>query len=164
MQVQQRQTAFCYTSGPMFYLGQQIVRAMQDAGYPAKIHACYRSPSVQRRLKAEGRSKADAWQSPHQFYEAVDIIHPGKGWDVSSSYWDALAACSRVVSAKFGVPLELGHDWGWDSAHIEIKNWRVFRDLHLAVMRREGVERPPNGDELCERFKVVLPLVRRKLT
>ena len=37
-QVAKRQTRYDYRSGPMKFLGQQIVKAMEDAGFPAFIH------------------------------------------------------------------------------------------------------------------------------
>jgi hypothetical protein len=160
MQVPKRQTRYCYSDGPMYFLGQQIVKAMQDAGHPAVIIECFRTPQRQRELKAKGRSKAGPWESPHQYFEAVDIIHPSFGWDVSQQYWDALAACVRNVSERYSVALEHGHYWRFrDSAHIEIKEWRVHRDRHRRRVLRDGQERQPNSAELWERFCEVLPAV-----
>lgn len=169
------QRRYTYDAGPMLFLGQQIVRAMQDAGYPARIHCHYRSPTKQAELKEAGRSRAGPWESPHQFYEAVDIIHASKGWEVSSDFWDTLAGCARIVSQKYGVELELGHDWGWDSAHIEIKDWRKFRDQirhrwmsDYLEWRDRGREEPRpepspiTSQELWERFEAVLPAVAQE--
>lgn len=160
MQESKRQSRFTYTDGPMFFLGQQIVKAMQDAGYPAKISECYRSPERQAKLKAKGTSKAGPWKSPHQFLEAVDIIHPSKGWNVSQEYWDTLNACTLIVEEKYGVDIVSGYDWGWDMAHIELRDWRSVRDR----LRTEtlGAMRPPNPAELWERFEQVLPKVAKQ--
>ena len=184
MQVPKRQTAYTYVDGPMYYLGQQIVKAMQDAGYPAKIHSCYRSPEIQRGLYAQGRTapgrkvtRAKPWESPHQYYEAVDIIHPSLAWDVSGDYWEALASCVRIVGDKFSVELQHGHDWDGDgvpvhlddderlrdSAHIQLKDWKTVRDRHRRQVLDEGANRPPNEAELWVRFCEVLPSVAADL-
>lgn len=186
MQEPKRQTAYCYTDGPMYYLGQQIVKAMQDAGYPAKILYCYRSPEHQARLYAKGRTvagkivtKAKPWQSAHNYMEAVDIIHPSKAWDVTEDYWEALASCVRIVAHKYDVSLEHGHYWRFrDSAHIELTDWRKQRDRlterhyrefaewqadqreqvrHGLPMLADYVRRPPDPAELWQRFYEVLP-------
>lgn len=151
MQVSKRQTRYNYQLGPMFFLGQQIVKHMQDAGHPACIHCCLRTAAEQDAVFARGASKARAFRSPHQYYEAVDIIHPSLHWGASKEYWKTLADCSRLVSERYGVELELGHDWGWDSAHIEIKDWRKVRD-------RLG-RTSPNQQQLNERFEELMPSV-----
>lgn len=171
MQVPKRQTAYTYVDGPMYYLGQQIVKAMQDAGYPAKILWCYRSPEIQRGLYAQGRTapgrkvtNAKPWDSPHQYFEAVDIIHPSLGWQVSEDYWEALASCVRIVADKFGVELDHGHTWRFrDSAHIQLKDWKTVRDRHRRQVLDEGLNRPPNEAELWFRFCEVLPSVAADL-
>ncbi len=158
MQEPRKQSMYCLVDGPMYYLGQKIVRAMQDAGYPAKISECYRSPERQRRLKVEGRSKAGPYESPHQYYEAVDIIHPSMGWNVSEAYWDALATCVRIVAERHDVQLTHGHFWRFrDSAHVELTDWRKFRDEMRARVNERGQHGPPGPGDLWRRFGEVLP-------
>lgn len=165
MQVPKRQTRFTYDLGPMYFLGQQIVKAMQDAGYPAKILYCHRSADEQRALYAKGRTapgdivtQARPWESPHQYYEAVDIIHPSLAWDVSEDYWEALASCVRIVAERYDALLVHGHEWRFrDSAHIEMADWRFQQAEHRERVMLEGKERPPNEAELWARFKSVLP-------
>lgn len=165
MQSPNLQNRFTYNAGPMMFLGQQIVSAMQRGGYPAKIVWCYRSPEKQRELYAQGRTAtgsivthAKAWESAHQYSEAVDIVHPWKGWDVPPDYWEALASAVRIVADKYGVDLEHGHNWKFaDSAHIELSDWRDFRNQHRTVMLTEGHNRPPSEMQLWERFMDVLP-------
>lgn len=162
-QTPKRQTRYCYTDGPMFYLGQQIVKAMQDAGYPAHIFYCYRSPEKQVELRAKGRSKAGPWQSPHQFFEAVDIVHPARYWDVSPEYWRTLAACVKMVADKFGVHLEHGHYWRFtDSAHIELKDWRTVKTRMIEALPPGEVLKRPTSEQLASRFEEVLPAVWRQ--
>ena len=152
MQVEKRQTRYTYTDGPMYFLGQQIVKVMEDAGYPAMIHCCYRSPQLQQKWFDKGTSKARPWESPHQYWEAVDIVHPSLFWNVSSDYWEQLAVAVRIVAEKYGVELEHGHHWKWvDSAHIELKDWRKVKRLVGDVH--------PTPQQLAERFQQVLPRV-----
>lgn len=160
-------TRYTYTEGPMFFLGQQIVKAMQDAGYPATIYQCFRSPDEQYRLYSQGRTtdgpkvtNALPFQSAHQLYEAVDIIHPERGWNVSPEYWETLAACVAAISERFAVDLEHGHHWKFtDSAHIELADWRNWR---IALKARYGESRVPNARERWERFGQVLPRVVKR--
>ena len=157
-----KQRRFDYDSGPMFYLGQQIVRAMQDAGYPARISELYRTPQRQDELQAAGRSKAYAWQSPHQYYEAVDIIHPTLGWDVGPDYWETLASCVRLVAERYDVDLNHGHYWRFkDSAHIELRDWRKVKERLRVQWLANYYEPqwPPTPTDLWERFCEVLPKV-----
>jgi len=175
-QVTDRQTRFTYDKGPMYFLGEQIVRAMQDSGYPAFIWQCYRPPEKQRQYYDAGNSKAPPWASPHQYYEAVDILHPKLFWSAPADYWEQLAACVRIVAQRFDVELEHGYHWSFvDSAHVELKDWRVVRGYMQEQWRQATEEwsrerraepentsrppapRPPNGGELARRFAEVLP-------
>ena len=191
-QAPKRQTRYDYTQGPMYFLGQQIVKHMQDAGYPAKILYCHRSADKQRQLYAKGRTapgrivtNAEPWESAHQYFEAVDIIHPSKAWDVTEKYWETLATVVRIVAEKYGVQLVHGHHWRFrDSAHIEMPDWRRVAKAHSLVQVREFREyqrdkrerkeeglppppkyvlRPPNDQELWARFCEVLPDIAKRL-
>lgn len=156
-QAEKTQTRYTYTEGPMLYIGQQIVRAMQDAGYPAKIAEYYRTPERQAELLAKRPpvTKAGPWQSAHQYYCAVDIIHPSKGWDVSEAYWETLATCVRNVSLKLGVALDHGHHWRFrDSAHVQLEDWKDFKAL--------VGESTPTPEDLQDLWEVVLPEVWRR--
>lgn len=157
-------TRFEYKKGPMYFLGQKIVQQMQKAGYPSKIVYCYRSPEKQEHLYASGRTRpgrkvtnARAYQSAHQYSEAVDICHKHKGWDVSEAYWDQLAIAVRIVEEKYGVPLNHGHNWRFrDSAHIEVMAWKEVR---AQIGHRE-----PTPSELDARFQDLLPKEWRAYT
>ena len=144
--------------GAMHYLGLKIVRKMQEAGYPSRIFVTYRSPELQNEMFRKGRSKAHAWQSPHQYWEAVGIVHETKYWDVSPAYWEALATCVRIVADENEVDLNHGHYWPEfkDSAHIEIRNWRILRGRYV-----DKHNRPRNltEKEILKRFVDLLPKV-----
>lgn len=166
-QVEKRQTRFDYTQGPMFFLAQQIVKAMEDAGYPAEIHECHRSGARQHELWSKGRftsgpkvTNARAFQSSHQYWEGVDIIHPERGWNVGPEYWETLASCVETVALKYGVVLDHGHTWKFtDSAHVELADWRKRR---AELEARHGERLDPTRVELWERFHQVLPAVARR--
>lgn len=155
-----RQTRFCYSEGPIYYVGQQIVRAMQDAGYPAKVHCCYRSPEQQQEMVRRGVSKAGPYKSPHQYKLAVDIIHATQGWNVSDDFWDTLNACVQVVGDRLSIPLEHGYDWGWDSAHIELKPYRTLVNvLRVRSLTAQEPMAPPTQADLDGWFQTYLPRV-----
>ncbi|MCT4608866.1 MAG: hypothetical protein N4A70_06630 [Pelagimonas sp.] len=59
-----------------------------------------------------------------------------------------LAAVFKIVEEDFNVDLTHGYDWGWDSAHVELADWK-------AVKRRVG-RREPTSEELDARFAEVL--------
>lgn len=152
---------FDKTQGPMYYLGLQICKRMGQIGYPSKVHTCYRSPAVQDRKKRQGFSKAAAFQSPHQFYEAVDICHETLGWPKADDpYWQKLGVVIRNVEADFKVKLTSGvNDWGWDFAHVELSDWRKVQRAHRTP---EGNYLPVSPPSLLKRFKEVLPQVSVK--
>lgn len=142
--------------GPMAYLGEVICKKMEKAGYPSIVHACWRSPEEQDSVFAKGRSKAKAWQSPHQYLEAVDIVHKSKFWQASPDYWEMLATVVRTVGHEYNVALDHGHNWSFvDSAHIELSDWRNVRDQQ----KERGFYARPTPEELAQRFKQVLPSI-----
>jgi hypothetical protein len=96
---------FDYTQGPIFYFGQKVCVAMERIGQPTKIHTCFRSPDEQRDLP-QGVSNAEPWESPHQFYEAVDLIHAKRGWPPTDDpYWRILNDVAQVVAHELGLPI-----------------------------------------------------------
>lgn len=146
------------TQGPMQFLGGQICKRMGQIGYPSKIAQGYRSPAVQEAKRKKGLSKAGAFQSAHQFYEACDICHKTQGWPPTNDpYWKALQDVAENVEDDFGVRFVMGRrDWGWDFAHIELADWRQFRNRCRDAL---GHYRKPTDLELLERFKEVLPQI-----
>ncbi|KMW57248.1 hypothetical protein AIOL_002209 [Candidatus Rhodobacter oscarellae] len=182
MQEVKLQTRFTYTEGPMIFLGQQIVKGMQEAGYPSRVVFGRRTAERQAKLYAKGRTapgrkvtRAGPWESAHQFDDAVDICHKSKGWDVSKDYWETLASVVRIVGEVFDVQLEHGHYWRFkDSAHIELNDWKANRARLERIWAEEEADRiragdPPgivkrhfNQSELWERFCEVLPDVAKR--
>ena len=127
--VHKKQTRFTYSDGPILYVGQQIVRQMQESGHDAKIFEHFRTPERQAELLKQGATKAGPWDSAHQIGLAVDIIDAKRGWPpFDDPFWEALSVAVKIVGAKLGIDLEHGYDWGWDAAHIELKHYRRYRD------------------------------------
>ena len=141
----------------MYYLGQQIVKAMQDAGYPAEIRRSYSGP--------QDPKEVGYWndcEEPHEICEAVDIAHPALGWGVSRTYWATLGACVRTVADRYGVELVHGYDFKYPQPeHVELGDWRKVQDRYERTMYREGLGwheyRKPTEQELAQRFMEVLP-------
>lgn len=151
----ERMSRFERGKGPMYFLGQHIVKRMETMGYPSRIYTLYRTPAEQNKAFKRKASKAKAYQSPHQFLEAVDIVHKHLYWEASPAYWEALALCVRQVEAQFDVKLDHGHYWQFtDSAHIEIRGWRNIATRQVVG---KGKYHKPTFDELQARFKEVLP-------
>lgn len=82
---------------------------------PLLVFETYRDPVEQELVFQEGRSKARAFQSAHQFGLAVDFVPFTDGkwhWpDVNDGVWDTL----RVEATKLG----LRNTIEWDRPHVE---------------------------------------------
>ena len=148
-QTTKRTTRYDYTAGPMKYLGQQIVKTMEDSGRPCFIWCHHRPAEQQQREFDDGDSKARPWSSPHQYLCAVDLLHPVLYWNASPDYWRSLNAAVKVVEEKFNVPLTHGFEWGWDSAHVELDDWEAL----AACIKPET----PTRIQLCEQFEYLMP-------
>lgn len=170
---QKKRSRYTYTEGPMTFLAQQMVRTMQEMGWPAQIHAVYRSPDDQQKAFARGHSRAAPWESAHQYYMAADIIHAELAWTAPQQFWDDLRAVGQIVSDEYKVPLEFGYDWGWDLAHIEIVGWRDFRARVKdrwkdALDWADDMGQPPPGvtgiidKDLQEAFFEMMPDIYRR--
>lgn len=152
-----RLTRMRYESGPMGFLADQIMKEMQRAGYPPREFNLYRPPRLQAKYKAQGNSFAKPYSSPHQYYAASDIIHEKWAWfDPSQKgvpdgkqFWNTLWDCAEVVAEKYNVEFKERMDW--DPAHIQLTNWRDFREV---VGHHE-----PNKKQLEWYFQITLPQV-----
>jgi len=153
-----RITRMRYGEGPMGFLADQIMKELQRAGYPPREFNLYRSPELQMKAVREGRSRGTAFASAHQYFAASDIIHERWAWfdpaqkgDVpdGTQFWDRLWDCVEVVGEKYNV--EFSDRILWDPAHVQLQNWREFRE----VVGREK----PNQTQLDWYFQVTLPAV-----
>lgn len=152
-----RITRLRYGEGPMGFLSDQIMKELQRAGYPPREFNLYRSPEQQAKYLTGGTSRAKAYSSAHQYFAATDIIHDKWAWFDKSQkgvpdgtqFWDRLWDCAEVVSEKYKV--KFSERLKWDPAHIQLDNWREFRDV-------VGFEKP-NKTQLVWYFKLTLPRV-----
>lgn len=79
----------------------------------------YRDPERQASLFYKGKSKAGAWQSPHQYGLAADIV-PFDGtkpiWpNLDDARWATLAVAAEAVG--LATPIK------WDPGHVQHPGW-----------------------------------------
>ena len=103
----------------------RFVARCRKIGVPLFAHCFLRSAAEQNKLFAAGTSKARAWESPHNFGLAVDIVHGTKAWDLTRKQWDLIGHIGKEVAAQLGLKVVWGGDWKfYDPAHWELANWR----------------------------------------
>ena len=121
---------------------QAFQKELRRYGIPCVITEIYRDGRRQNDLKAQGRSKAGAGQSPHQYGLAFDLVHGRRWWDLTPKEWAVIGAIGKEVARKRKIPVEWGGDWAfYDPAHWQIEGWRLFKP-HLDM--EPGVKPPPH--------------------
>ena len=121
-------------------LAQELIRLYEAnrTKFRFEIFETFRSPVRQLHLRAEGRSKAGAWQSPHQYGLAVDFVpYLGRaqakelskpvGWfwpSVTDECWEELEA--EALKAGLVRPI------AWDKPHVEHPD---FNDLFQLMFK-----------------------------
>lgn len=109
----------------LFHFAQTMVKRFAAMGIPLFVHCYVRSGAEQDRLKAAGRSKAAAGQSPHQGGFAVDIIHGVAGWNLDKKQWALIGSVGKSIAKGHNLHLVWGGDWNfYDPAHWELRDWR----------------------------------------
>lgn len=104
-------------------------KAMKGRNISVLAFEMLRSDERQNALYADGKSKAKAGQSPHQYGCAVDIVHARKYWNLSKKEWDIIGSIGKEVARKRHIKIEWGGDWDfYDPAHWQLKNWRLRKD------------------------------------
>ncbi len=150
-----RITRMRYNVGPMGFLSDQIMKEMQRALYPVREFNLYRSPEEQKKMLWRKVSKVGPFGSAHQYYGASDIIHERWAWFAADQapdggqFWDRLWDCVEVVAEKYNV--EFRDRIAWDPAHIELANWKEFKEVVGEV--------EPNQTQLDWYFQITLPAV-----
>lgn len=105
--------------------------ACKGRNIPVMAFEMLRTEQRQMELYAQGRTKAKAGESPHQYGLAVDVVPLVNGqptWSISKKQWDIIGAIGKEVARKRNIKIEWGGDWGWDYAHWEIMGWRIHKD------------------------------------
>lgn len=150
-----RLTRMRYGVGPMGFLADQIMKEMQRAGYPPREFNLYRSPEEQKKMRSRRVSMVGPFDSAHQYYAASDIIHEKWAWFAADeapdgqAFWDCLWDCVEVVGEKYRV--EFAPRITWDPAHVQLKNWREFKEVVGEV--------EPTQKALDWYFQITLPRV-----
>lgn len=110
----------------------KLVKRAFKLGIPLFAHCVQRGAQDQNRLFVQGRSKAKAGESPHNFGAAVDLIHGTKGWDLTRKQWEIIGHLGKELAKSLSLKIEWGGDWKfYDPAHWELKNWRDIRARYL---------------------------------
>lgn len=93
---------------------------MWQMGYPVTFHEFLREPKRQDQLYREGRSRARAWESPHQYGLAADFSHAYQGFNVTNNFWLA------GQYAAYRVGLETLYPIG-DKNHLQDPGWKTWK-------------------------------------
>lgn len=114
-----------------------VLADIRKAKLPFEVFEAYRSPSRQRKLFNQGSvTKADAWQSYHQYGMAVDLVMKENGqwsWRTDNgrlALWEQMNAIGR----KHGLePLS------WEKPHLQLAG--------TSASELRAGRYPPGGDE-----------------
>ena len=87
---------------------------------------CQRNAAEQDALYVQGRSKARAGQSPHNYGLAVDIVHSVMAWDMPKLCWQIVEHVGKETAIQAGIDVTWGGDFRsiYDPAHWQLANWR----------------------------------------
>lgn len=106
----------------------KLVKRAFKLGIPLFAHCVVRGSQEQNRLFREGRSKARAGESPHNYGAAVDLIHGTKAWALTRRQWTIVGHLGKELAVQAGLKVTWGGDWGfYDPAHWELTDWRAIR-------------------------------------
>lgn len=120
----------------------ELLRVLNDQAMPFKVFEAYRAPERQRHLYAQGRSrpgaivtKAEAWESYHQYGLAADIVLFADGkwsWDTSgarAAMWNALQVTARSLGLE---------TLNFERPHVQLKG--------VSLSQLRGGQMPDGGD------------------
>lgn len=88
--------------------------ALHEQGSKLRLFETYRSPERQAALLFRRTTKAQAWQSPHQYGLAADFVwHDGDGWS-----WERVEGRYELLG-RLAASVGLAQPIVWDPYHIE---------------------------------------------
>lgn len=93
---------------------------MAQIGAPVEFHEFYRSPQRQNELYFQGKTKAKAGQSSHNWGLAVDYHFQGRGWSVPKDWWEVGDLVARYVGLESGISYQ-------DANHIQMPGWKTWK-------------------------------------
>lgn len=106
----------------------KLVKRLHKLGVPVFAHCVNRGSAEQNRLFREGRSKARAGESPHNYGAAADIVHGTMAWGLTRKQWAIIGHVGKELAASLGIDVTWGGDWKfYDPAHWELTDWRAIR-------------------------------------
>jgi hypothetical protein len=108
-----------------------VVTELISVENPLRVFEAWRSPRRQHDLfmAKSGVTRADAWQSAHQYGLAVDFARPkGKGWTwtVEQRHWSRLRAVAEMNGLVVPSP-------GWDPGHVEHPRYLDIARVEAAI-------------------------------
>lgn len=107
----------------------RLITKMRKQFVPLFCHCLWRDALTQNALRQSGKSKAWAWESPHNYGLAVDIVHSTKAWDLTTKQWELLGHIGKEISVQAGINVTWGGDWKfYDPAHWELSEWKILKD------------------------------------
>lgn len=121
-------TGGCHPDLIDFYKAFQ--KHLRQHGIPMIPTEFFRTPERQAELRAEGRSKAGPWQSPHQYGCALDLVGATRFWNLTRKEWEVIGTIGKEVARKRGLKMEWGGDWDfYDPAHWQLADWKGYKRL-----------------------------------
>lgn len=93
---------------------------MAQVGLPIKFHEYMRPPERQNELYSLGRTRARAWESPHQYGLAADFSFDPYGYDVPFSWWQYADKLASHLGIQSGI------SYG-DANHIQLPGWQQWK-------------------------------------
>jgi hypothetical protein len=101
-----------------------LCEALREKEIPMYCHTAYRSPALQKHLKASGNSTLNS--GPHQRGAAVDIVHSLYHWRMSKDMWQYIGDLGHEIISRKSLPMEWGGNFKslYDPAHWQLKEWR----------------------------------------
>jgi len=111
------------------FWGRFYMKMRRAYGIPLFAVHAYRTPAQQTEYYYDGLSQLKGRSAPHPRGCALDFCHSVYGWNMTDPEWDFLIRQGKNVAQTMNLDLTFGHDWGWDSAHVELTDWREYPNV-----------------------------------
>lgn len=119
----------------------RFIQEMRRNNAPFFVVWAYRTYREQRQFVRDGASKTPPPIAAHCQGCAVDIIHAVHGYNMSKEEWRFVRTVANRIADKMNIELVYGFDWGWDSAHFELKDWRKI--AKHSIPQKEPIRKTP---------------------
>lgn len=116
-------------------------KAMIKRNIPIRAFELKRSHERQTQLYRDGRSKAIAGMSAHNYGMAIDIIHSKLAWNCSKKQFDCIIAIGKECARKCNIKITNGGDWDfYDPCHWELTNWKEIAQPKIKILTEREKE------------------------